>query len=114
VRGILDGHIVLDRKLAASGHYPAIDVLQSISRLISRIAGAEQQAAARKIRDALSAWTQAEDLIRLGAYVSGSDPRLDASIRVREKLLEFLQQDAAGKSPREETLDGLARLAGML
>jgi FliI/YscN family ATPase len=114
VRGILDGHIVLSRRLAEQGHYPAIDVLQSISRLTSRIAPKDQQEAARKIREALSLWQQAEDLIRLGAYTAGSDPRLDASIRVRDELLAFLRQDAESKSPHEQTTQRLGELAARL
>ena len=74
VRGILDGHIILSRQLGAQGHYPAIDILHSVSRLTSAIATPAQKEAARKIRGALSAYRDAEDLIQLGAYVSGSNP----------------------------------------
>ena len=114
VRGILDGHIVLSRRLGDAGHYPAIDVLQSVSRLTSRVASSEQQEAARKVREALATYQQAEDLIQLGAYVAGNNPRLDASIRVREGLLEFLRQDAHVSVPREETVSRLASLAAAL
>jgi FliI/YscN family ATPase len=113
-RGILDGHIVLSRRLADGGHYPAIDILQSVSRLISRIATPEQQEAAHKIREAMSVYQQSEDLIQLGAYASGSNPRLDASIRVRNGLLEFLRQDAHVSSSREQTLAQLNALATAL
>ena len=114
VRGILDGHIVLSRRLGDAGHYPAIDVLQSVSRLTSRVATIEQQEAARKVREALSTYQQAEDLIQLGAYVAGTNPRLDSSIRVREGLLEFLRQDAHICVPREETVSRLNALAAAL
>jgi flagellum-specific ATP synthase len=114
VRGILDGHIVLSRRLGDAGHYPAIDVLQSVSRLTSRVASKEQQEAARKVREALSTYQQAEDLIQLGAYVAGTNPRLDSSIRVREGLLEFLRQDAHVRVPRQETVSRLNTLAAAL
>ena len=114
VRGILDGHIVLSRKLAAGGHYPAIDILQSVSRLTSRISTPDQQQAARKIREALAAYDQADDLIQLGAYVAGTNPRLDAAIRAREPLLAFLKQAPDSKSPMERTLDQMQAVASTL
>ena len=93
VRAILDGHIILSRDLGAAGHYPAIDVLQSVSRLAPRLYMAEQRDAAAKIREALATYHRAEDLINLGAYASGANPKLDAAIRMRPQLLEFLKQD---------------------
>jgi FliI/YscN family ATPase len=114
VRGILDGHIVLSRRLGDAGHYPAIDILQSVSRLASRISNPEQLDSARKVREALSVYQQAEDLIQLGAYAAGSNPKLDASIRARASLEEFLRQDARVASPRSETLAQLNALAAML
>ncbi len=111
VRAILDGHIVLSRQLGTLGHYPAIDVLQSVSRLASRLATEEQKAAARKIREALAAFERSEDLINLGAYVSGSNPKLDAALAVRPKLLEFLKQDASLNAPLDETLAGMDSIA---
>lgn len=114
VRAILDGHIVLSRQLAAAGHYPAIDVLASVSRLTSRVASREQEQAAYKLREAMAAYQQAEDLIQLGAYVSGSNPKLDAVLRLRGDLMEFLRQDPQEKSPIDETLAGLSRLASAL
>ena len=114
VRGILDGHIVLSRRLADAGHYPAIDVLQSVSRLIGRVATPEQKESARKVREAMAIYQQSEDLIQLGAYAAGSNPRLDASIRVRNGLMDFLRQDAHATSPRAETLKRLDALAAAL
>ncbi len=103
VRATLDGHIVLSRQLAAMGHYPAIDILNSVSRLSSHIANNDQREAARRVREALSAYHQSEDLINLGAYVAGTNPKLDAAIRARPQLLEFLRQDSTAKSPAAET-----------
>jgi flagellum-specific ATP synthase len=114
VRGILDGHIILSRQLGAAGHYPAIDVLNSISRLQSKISGPEQKGAARKIREALSTYHQTQDLIQLGAYVSGTNPQLDRSIQVRPQILKFLQQESEVCVPLEETLSGIGQLAEKL
>ena len=77
VRSILDGHITLARELGAAGHYPAIQILDSVSRLQSKLATKEESEYARRIREALAVYRQSEDLINLGAYVSGSNPRLD-------------------------------------
>jgi flagellum-specific ATP synthase len=114
VRGILDGHFILSRQLAGQGHYPAIDILHSVSRLTSAIAGPAQKLAAKRIRQALSAYRDAEDLIQLGAYVAGSNPGLDASIRLRDEMLEFLRQDHLAHSPLPETLTRLGELARQL
>jgi len=114
VRSILDGHIILSRALAAEGHYPAIDVLHSVSRLTSEIARGGQKEAGNKLRQAMAAYREAEDLIRLGAYVAGSDPVLDAGIRLRPEMLEFLRQDHTTKAPLEETLRRLDALAAKL
>jgi FliI/YscN family ATPase len=114
VRGILDGHFILSRQLGAQGHYPAIDILHSVSRLTNAIATPAQKEAARKIRGALSAYRDAEDLIQLGAYVAGSNPQLDASIRLRPELLDFLRQDHLANSPLPETLSRLEQLAARL
>jgi flagellar export protein FliJ len=87
VRAILDGHIILSRQLGSAGHYPAIQVLDSVSRLQSQLATREQKDNMRKIREALAAYHQAEDLIQLGAYVAGTNPSLDASIKARPKII---------------------------
>jgi flagellum-specific ATP synthase len=114
VRGILDGHIVLSRRLGDAGHYPAIDILQSVSRLTSRVATIEQQEAVRRVREAMAVYQQSEDLVQLGAYAAGSNPRLDASIRTREGLMRFLRQDAHVSVARAETLEQLHALAASL
>jgi flagellum-specific ATP synthase len=111
VRAILDGHIVLSRELGASGHYPAIDVLQSVSRLAPRLCTPEQKDAAAKIRDAMAMHQRSEDLINLGAYASGANPKLDAAIRLRPLLLDFLKQDSQEQAPFEKTMAGLSELA---
>jgi flagellum-specific ATP synthase len=92
VRSILDGHIVLTRSLAHSGHYPAIDVLQSVSRLVSEIVTPEVQAAGQQVRAALAAYRDKEDLISIGAYQRGSDPLVDLAIDQRPTINEFLRQ----------------------
>ncbi|MBM3784786.1 MAG: FliI/YscN family ATPase [Acidobacteria bacterium] len=114
VRGILDGHIILSRELGAAGHYPAIDILQSVSRLANAVSTPEQKESARKVRESMAAYRRSEDLINLGAYSAGSNPLLDAAIRTRPQLESFLKQDAAARVSREETLDALQRLAGAL
>ena len=114
VRAILDGHIILSRQLGAAGHYPAIDILQSVSRLTSQIATPDQKQSARSIREALAAFQRAEDLINLGAYTSGSNPKLDLAIAARQQMDEFLRQEPAQKAPIEETLSSMRQLAGRL
>lgn len=107
-RSILDGHIVLSRKLAARGHYPAIDVLQSVSRLMPDVSSALHRAAAQKLREALANYNEAEDLINLGAYVAGSNPGIDEAIALREGIEAFLCQGTAEDCGFEETLAGLS------
>ena len=113
VRAILDGHIVLSRQLGAEGHYPAIDVLQSVSRLATRLSSPEQREAAVKIREAMATHQRSEDLINLGAYASGANPKLDAAIRLRPQLLDFLKQDSAAHSSFDETMSRMRELAQM-
>jgi flagellar biosynthesis/type III secretory pathway ATPase len=114
VRSMLDGHIILSRALGAAGHYPAVDVLHSVSRLTPDIASPEQLESLRKLREAMASYQQAEDLIQLGAYVAGTNPKLDSVIRTRPELLRFLQQDARAESQWDETLAGLRKLASAL
>jgi FliI/YscN family ATPase len=114
LRAILDGHITLARELGAAGHYPAIQVLDSVSRLQSKLATPEESAHARKIREALALYRQSEDLINLGAYVAGSNPRLDAVIRSRNEILRFLRQGPADSSVVQETVRQMGALAQMV
>ena len=110
-RAILDGHIILSRELGARGHYPAIDILNSVSRLASRIAAPEQREAARRVRETLAEYQRSEDLINLGAYAAGSNARLDSAIRLRPKLMEFLRQEPEVATPVDQTLVQLMTLA---
>jgi flagellum-specific ATP synthase len=114
VRAILDGHIILSRALAAEGHYPAIDVLHSVSRLTSAIASPQQRKAGARLRQALAAYRDAEELIQLGAYAAGSNPVLDTTIRLRPDLLDFLRQDHMANCALDETLARLDDLSGRL
>jgi len=111
VRAILDGHIVLSRELGAAGHYPAIDVLRSVSRLAPRLCTPEQKQAALQIRETLATHERSEDLINLGAYASGANPKLDAAIRLRPRLLDFLKQNSDEHSPFDRTMSELSELA---
>jgi flagellum-specific ATP synthase len=111
VRSILDGHIVLSRDLGAAGHYPAIDILNSVSRLTSDLASAAQKNAASKLRDAMATYVRTEDLINLGAYVAGASAKVDAAVRIREGMEDFLKQPPDARAPLEETLLRLTELA---
>lgn len=113
-RGILDGHMVLSRELASAGHYPAIDVLSSVSRLASKLVPTEETQAAIRVREALSLYQQSADLIQLGAHVHGANHKLDQSIRVRPQILEFLKQPADAHSAMDDTRNGLFTLAKQL
>ncbi|OAT79941.1 flagellar protein export ATPase FliI [Desulfotomaculum copahuensis] len=108
VRGILDGHIVLTRQLAAQNHYPAIDILQSVSRLMPEIADREQVEQAGRLRDLLAAYRQTEDLINIGAYVAGANPRVDAAVAAHDGIIRFLRQDMHETSSFEQTREALA------
>jgi flagellum-specific ATP synthase len=114
VRSILDGHIVLTRSLAHSGHYPAIDVLQSVSRLIGEIVAPEVREAGTRLRSALAAYRDKEDLISIGAYQPGTDPVLDAAIGMRPRMEAFLKQRVDEPSTPEEADAYLLALADEL
>jgi flagellum-specific ATP synthase len=110
VRGILDGHIVLSRDLAAKNHYPAIDILRSISRLMSQIATDDHKKTASLARDLLAAYKDSEDLINLGAYVEGTNKRVDMSIKYIDKINEFLIQRIHEHTTFEESVDTLLNM----
>lgn len=114
VRSILDGHITLARELGMAGHYPAIQVLDSVSRLQSKLATPAESEHARRIREALAIYRQSEDLINLGAYASGSNPRIDAAIRTRSDIMRFLRQGPRDVSTLDETMKQMQTLAGMV
>jgi flagellum-specific ATP synthase len=111
VRGILDGHIVLSRKLADRGLFPAIDVLKSISRVAHDITTREHMAAATRVRDLLAAHTEAADLIQIGAYVAGSDPRVDAARAALPRIEGLVRQELSESVPRETALAILSGIA---
>ena len=107
VRGILDGHIVLTRALATANHFPAIDVLESVSRLVRDITSASDQQAAANGRDLLALYRRNEDLISIGAYVKGTNPRLDLAIAKHDALNGFLRQPVEERVPRAAALQQL-------
>ena len=113
VRGILDGHVVLCRKLAMQGHYPAVDVLQSISRSMMDVADEGHLAAAQRLRGLLATYKEAEDLINIGAYVSGSNPRIDEACQFIEAINEFLCQPVTQRSDFRHSRKRLMELMGV-
>jgi flagellum-specific ATP synthase len=111
VRGLLDGHVWLSRKLAARGHYPAIDVLSSISRLMKDITTPAHRAAAQTVRQLLSAYSEHEDLLSIGAYRRGSNKSVDAAIDMREAIESLLRQATDQSLPFEKTVERVVALA---
>jgi ATP synthase in type III secretion protein N len=103
VRGILDGHIVLDRSIAARGRYPAIDVVGSVSRVADQVTPPEHARAAQRLRALLGAYEEKRDLVTLGAYEAGADPRLDRAIRAMPELERFLSQLPSERTPLAES-----------
>ena len=110
VRGITDGHIFLSRKVAESNHYPAIDVLGSISRLMSAIAAPEHKAAAAKMRTLLNMYRENKDLIDVGMYQPGSNPKLDIAIEMMPQINAFLQQRTSDSVNMQNTIDTLVNM----
>lgn len=104
-RSILDGHIMLSRKLGQRNHYPAIDILQSISRCMSQIVGREHKQAAGKLKNVLATYQEAEDLINIGAYKSGSNPNIDYAIAKIDAVNAFLMQSVEEKFDYEEAVE---------
>ena len=111
VRSILDGHITLSRDLAHKNHYPAIDILQSVSRVMNEVVSKEHRESAGKIRTLLAAYRKNEDLINIGAYVKGSDPIVDKAILLMSEINGFLCQDINDKADFCLTIDKLNNLA---
>ncbi|MHC4807467.1 MAG: hypothetical protein ACYTBX_14585, partial [Planctomycetota bacterium] len=103
-RSLLDGHIVLSRKLADRGHYPAVDILQSISRLMPAVASKEHKLAAQKLKEIYAIYADAEDLINIGAFSRGSNRRIDGAITLIDRINNFLIQPIRERTDFEETV----------
>jgi flagellum-specific ATP synthase len=112
VRAILDGHIMLDRKLAAQGHYPPIGILDSISRLMPAVCSVQHMSKAQRLRSLLSSYAASEDLIRVGAYHKGGDATLDQAIAALPALNAFLCQKKDDLAPLTPTIQSLLALPG--
>ena len=110
-RGILDGHIMLTRKLAILGHYPAIDTLESISRVMSKVIFEDHLKAARRVKELLALYKESEDLISIGAYQKGTNPKTDMAILMYDKINQFLRQEDNHSTEFEETIDWILKLA---
>ena len=110
-RSILDGHIVLSRELAGKNHYPAIDVLQSASRVMSAVVTKEQQRHAGTIRELLAAYRKAEDLINIGAYRSGANPLIDRAVRQHDDVNALLRQDVHDHIAPNDALASMEAIA---
>lgn len=114
VRGLLDGHWVLSRRLAEQAHWPALDVLASISRVMPDVTSPQHRATADQLKRTLAAYRHHEDMISVGAYQPGSHPLVDAAIRERVRWTEFLQQSLDQATAFPDTLTRLRQLAGQL
>lgn len=112
VRGILDGHFVLDRNLANKGQYPAVNILKSISRVMNNIVDKDHVKTAERLRGLLSTYYNSEDLINIGAYKKGSSKEIDAAIQLYPKIISFLKQGTHEKMTMHESVEGLFALIG--
>ena len=110
VRSITDGHIVLDRRMAAANHYPAVSVLDSVSRLMIDVVSKEHRQSANALLDVLATYRESEDLINIGAYVRNSNPRIDRALEIIQPLNAFLRQDIYEKTDYGETVERLLKL----
>ena len=103
-RSLLDGHIVLSRQLAERGHFPAVDILASVSRLMPAVTTEEHKAAARKLREIYATYADAEDLINIGAFSPGSNRRIDGAISLIDRIRDFLVQPVRQRTTLRETV----------
>jgi len=110
VRSILDGHIILSRELAARNHYPAINILESASRVMGAVTDVQHRQSAGGLRDSLATYKKNEDLILLGAYKSGADKRVDAAIAKNDDINGFLRQGTDEKSDFASSVEQLKKL----
>jgi flagellum-specific ATP synthase len=110
VRSLLDGHVMLSRSLAAEGWYPPVDVLNSISRLMPAVTGAQHRERAGLVRRLLAAWARSEDLVRIGAYQAGSDAELDQALRTRAAIRQYLVQNSSEQMTMQKSIDALLAL----
>jgi len=110
VRGILDGHIVLSRNLANKNHYPAIDILSSISRLMNDVVSPKHRQLSGKVKNILSVYKEAEDLINIGAYTKGNNPKIDEAIKYIDQIEEFLKQSVEEKMDFDKTIEALGKV----
>jgi flagellum-specific ATP synthase len=110
VRGLLDGHVSLSRELAWRNHYPAIDILESVSRLQPQLSTKEQLEEVSRVRDLVATYKKAEDLINIGAYAKGSNPKIDLAIAMNERINQFLQQGFDEKVSRDAAVNALIGL----
>jgi flagellar biosynthesis/type III secretory pathway ATPase len=111
LRGLLDGHVWLSRRLASRGQYPAVAVLESISRLMPDVAGPGHRQAAAVIRDLMAVYREHEDVISIGAYRAGSNPKLDAAIQMQDRINDYLRQDVSQCSTLESARLALVALS---
>ena len=110
VRGILDGHFILNRALGERNQWPAMDVLASLSRVMSQIVSKEHKKAAGKLRETLATYEKQRDLILLGAYQYGTDPRVDYAIDKYDAIIDYLKQSTESNSPYEDSVKQLIAL----
>ena len=111
VRGILDGHLWLSRDLANKGHYPAVSVLESISRVMTDVADEQHLKAAATVRQVLAVWADIEDLVNVGAYAAGTNVEFDVAVKMKPAISEFLKQPMRERATWKETREGLLKLA---
>ena len=114
VKGITDGHLWLSRALASKGHFPAIDMLQSISRVRGEVCAPDQLAAARRVLATLASYAEIEDLVNIGAYVKGTSPDYDVAVELRGRIVDFLRQPSDEPCSFDQSRQALLELAAAI